>query len=141
MCNFPHDDARKIKESGIGWKLFTYRVINDKPEMEGGKILLRPLTSSSRYSTMGKEVRWSDSRGSGKGFCFFLSEALATKAKRLWGDIGNSPFDFHYKTVMLKIKYDGGISKHLERRFVSFPTRIALCRQFKLFSSKKYTLG
>lgn len=130
MCNFLHNNSKPIKESGIGWKLFSVDVYNR----------LHPLCVGNQNTYIVKEgkVSW---RGRGDGFCFFLDKKEANKAKKLWqeasiGYMGDIP------DVLLKIKYSQGLGEHLECSFISDTRiKIALCKEFTINPDEKnYTL-
>jgi hypothetical protein len=123
MCNYSHDGAMKIKEYGIGYKLF---------RNERGTISL----TGAVYCSKSEWVDWVDIFNSSihyleadperYGFCFFKNLKEARKALKDWEretDTSNN--------VIGKIKYRKGIGEHLEAGFIQKPVPVCIARSFK----------
>lgn len=129
MCNTLHEDAVPIPEEGVGYKLMGI----------GGKSLLGHQYNGNPFL----EIIWSDTLyGFDRieeidrrpcGFCFFLNQKEAIRAKEAWhfGIGGRWP-------IMYKIRYWGGLGSHQENEMIHrMSFTIALCKRFKIISNKE----
>ena len=131
MCNCLHSCSEPINEKGVGYKLFdgSYLLGNVLTPLFG---LRAPYCSRQDGS-----VHWLKNK-SGNGFCFFLTKK---EAERLLRELqkGNNPI---YKdTIVVKIKYSGGLGKHMENNIISGESfETALCESFKIHKDEPYAL-
>jgi len=118
MCNHLHDDSKPIKQSGIGWKVFT-KIGNEYYTMA------QPLV---KFNNEEKNI-WNE-KGSniGDGFCFLLSKHSAEKLRKVWMDP---------KCVIKRIRFSKGLGRHIENGIASHcPISMALCKEFEIILGK-----
>lgn len=128
MCNSLHSDSKPIRRRGAGWKIFHARGY----ELCSFIDLLPYQTTDVKRKSCSWNKPWScDNDRPSDGFCFFTSKKIANKAK-----------DYFYGgSIVVKIKYKGGLGKHIEKHFVSGELiPIALCKEFSI-DDKKYVLA
>lgn len=135
MCNRLHDNAVKIPESGIGYKIF--RTTQEGMTETTGDDVLHPMCCVGNYN-VNKWMHWKSAesidiggwRRFGDGFCFFLTERGATKLLDEWCD-ECEPCKEGY--VIKKIQYKGGLGKHKETMMIDkYSPVISLCKKFKI---------
>ena len=124
MCNRLHKKSknkfRRIKDEGVGWKLFNKRYRDD----------YCPVCRYGYELKIGETITW-DIVKDGDGFCFFLKKADAVKAvKTSW----LSPL-----VVVCKISYSGGLGTFEETGDLSWPPgiRFAIAKKFTILKETK----
>jgi hypothetical protein len=113
MCNSLHGKVKKIKPSGIGYKIFSCRTF-------GSRRVLTPMYSNHIYYKT-KWNRWNKKINKyDDGFCFFSTKAGAVSYMQ------NNRY-----LVIYKIKYSKGLGKIIHQTPCEFTT-FSLCKSFKL---------
>jgi hypothetical protein len=152
MCNVLHNDGVKIKENGIGYKLFRKdeqgNLINLIKVQRSTMVLIQYALKEGDSLEWNDEICWTDKlmmvpyytrkRINGKlfvdedyveksnaGFCFFLDKQTAIEIKEKWEKA------IIHDIYICKIKYEKGIGKHIETNMLNdTPVNMALCKKF-----------
>lgn len=107
----------RIPTTGIGWKLFL-----NSPDLSS-------LIDGFGYvKDPDGWVSWRWTKN--EGFCFFLKQEDAERARDIW----NSKY---WSCVLRKIEYEKGLQERDEKGFLANSTwRVALCKRFRVVEEK-----
>jgi hypothetical protein len=122
MCNKLHGKVKKLKRTGIGYKIFSIHFVDDKIELS--PMFAPPGTP--RYSIQMKN-KWNRKYNSyDDGFCFF-----STKRQAIWYKYDNSWYNSPARKIY-KIQYSKGLGKISHKQGSVGKLTFSLCKEFKI---------